>query len=151
MKEKGPNSITLVGLKQAQEGYIFIHKGGSSICLNCKYHQVCIENLEVGRVYTIVGLRENVFPCELHESGVRVVEVTESDIWSTLPSKLSIEGATIIFKKQECDIQLCENYELCNPHGLFIGDKCLISKIISKAKCQKGLSLVKVSLRRFPI
>jgi len=142
--------ITLVGVRQAEEGFIFIHQGPSSGCEGCKYYQVCIENLEVGRVYKVVELREKVFPCRLHEAGVRVVEVVESDILATLPSKLAIEGAVITFQKVECDVQVCEHHQLCVPRGLFNGDHCTILKIEENVSCSKGSPLAKAALRRLP-
>jgi len=142
--------ITLVGVRQAEEGFIFIHQGLSSGCEGCEYYQVCIENLEVGRVYKVVELREKVFPCRLHEAGVRVVEVVESDILAALPSKLAIEGAIITFQKVECDVQACEHHQLCVPRGLFNGDHCTILKIEENVSCSKGLPLAKAVLRRLP-
>ena len=140
--------ITLVGIKQAKEGFTFIHHGFSPKCEGCEYSQVCIGNLEVGRVYKVVKLREKVFPCRLHEGGVRVVEVVESEILSSLPSKLAIEGAVINFQSQRCDTPLCEHYDLCVPDGLFNGDYCTILSVKENIPCPKGLQLVKVALKR---
>ncbi len=142
--------ITLVGVRQAKEGFVFIHQGPSSSCEGCEYYQVCIKNLEAGRVYKVARLREKVFSCRLHEAGARVVEVVESDILVALPSKLAIEGAVITFQKVECDVQACEHHELCVPRGLVNGDHCTILKIDEKVACSKGLSLVKAVLRRLP-
>ena len=142
--------ITLVGVRQAKEGFVFIHQGPSSSCEGCEYYQVCLKNLEAGRVYKVVRLREKVFPCRLHEAGARVVEVVESDILAALPSKLAIEGAVITFQKAECDVQACEHHELCVPRGLVNGDHCTVLKIGENVACSKGLSLVKAVLRRLP-
>lgn len=142
--------ITLVGVRQAKKGFVFIHQGPSSGCEDCEYYQVCIKNLEAGRVYRVVMLREKVFPCRLHEDGARVVEVVESDISATLPSKLAIEGAVITFQRAECNAQACEHRELCAPRGLVNGDHCTVMKIGDNVACPKGLSLVKAALRRFP-
>ena len=150
VKMKGKYLITLIGVRQAKEGYAFIHHGPSTLCEDCKYRRVCIESLEVGRIYEVVGLREKGFPCKLHEAGVRVVEVTESDIWTVLSHKLAIEGAVITFQPQECDMQTCKSYEKCVPRGLFKGDRCTISEIGEKIVCPKGLLLVRVVLHRLP-
>jgi len=77
-KAKEEKIITMVGVKQARKGFEFLHESPSEKCEKCKYYRVCIGNLEAGRVYRIVGLREKTFPCPLHEGGVRVVEVVES-------------------------------------------------------------------------
>jgi len=142
--------VTLVGVRQAREGFVFIHQGTSLECEGCEYHEVCVKNLESGRVYKIVRVREKTFPCKLHEKGVRVVEVVESDILAALPSKLAIEGAVITFRKQECDVQACEYFERCVPCGLLDGDRCVIVEVGGNVACSGGLSLVKVVLRRLP-
>ena len=142
--------ITLIGVRQAREGFAFIHQGPSPECEGCPYYQVCIENLDAGRVYEVVGLREKIFPCKLHEIGARVVEVIESDILAALPSKATIEGAVITYQKQECSIQECQLYERCVPRGLVNGDRCLILEVGEKVKCSRGLPLVRVVLRRLP-
>ena len=150
VKIKDTYLITLIGVRQAKEGYAFIHHGPSSLCEDCKYRRVCIESLEVGRIYEVVGIREKIFPCKLHEAGVRVVEVTESGIRAALSHKLAIEGAVIIFQQQECDMQTCKNYEICVPRGLLKGDRCRISEIGEKIVCPKDLLLVIAVLQRLP-
>ena len=150
MKRKDRRLITLVGIRQAREGYAFIHRGASPRCRGCERYRVCIGNLEVGRVYEVVGLRERVFPCELHGAGVRVVEVVEADVCTILPPKLAIEGAIITFQPQECDIRTCRSHELCVPHGLTGGDRCTILEVVESVSCFKDLSLVRVVLRRLP-
>ena len=147
---QGRSVITLIGVRQAKEDFVFIHQGPSSSCEGCEYYQVCIKNLEAGLVYKVVRLREKVFPCRFHETGARVVEVVESDILTVLPSKLAIEGAIITFQKEECDVQACEHHELCVPCGLVNGDHCTVLKIGENVACSKGLSLVKAVLRRLP-
>ena len=147
---QGKTVITLIGVRQAREGYAFIHQGSSPNCKNCGYYRVCIENLEEGRVYRVVGLRENVFQCGVHEGGVRVVEVVESDIEAALPLRMAMEGALIPFQKLECEAISCINHEFCVPRGLVDGDRCTILKIDEKIECPEGLSLVKVLLHRLP-
>ena len=148
MKKKSSNLITFIGVKQAREGYTFIHQGHSPHCGRCEYFQVCIKNLEVGRVYEIIGLREKIFPCELHEAGARVVEVIESDISTSIPMRHAIEGAVITYHPQECNMQTCEYHEICFSPGLRKGDRCTIVKIIENIPCPKDFSLVRIVLRR---
>jgi len=140
--------VTLVGKKQARKGFKFIFSMPSAQCENCEYRQVCVEKLEPERVYQVVRLRENVFPCPLHEEGVRVVEVVEAEVSAAIPSKLAVEGATIVFKIPECEAASCENAALCYPVGLKNGDKCLIVGVEKKLSCAEGFSLVKARLRR---
>lgn len=142
--------VTFVGAKQAREGLAFIHKGGSPECKDCKYYQICVGKLEAGRVYRVVKLYERVFPCKLHEAGVKVVGVVESDITATIPSRLAMEGAVVTFLRQECDMQNCEHHEYCAPLGLADKDRCAIVEVKENVSCPRGLSLVRVALRRLP-
>lgn len=140
--------VTLVGKKQARKGFKFVFSAPSAQCENCEYGRVCVEKLKPGRVYQVVRLRENVFPCPLHEGGVRVVEVVEAEVSAAIPSKLAVEGATIVFKSPECETALCENATLCYPVGLKNGDKCIIVKVEEKLSCIEGFSHVKARLQR---
>jgi hypothetical protein len=140
--------ITFVGAKQAKRGFKFLVAIPPTQCEKCEYHHVCIENLEVGRIYEVTCLRENVFPCPLHDEGVRVVEVVEADISAAIPSRMAVEGASIIFRLHECGENLCKKVDLCRPVGLMEGDKCVILAVEEKVECEEGLSLVKVKLRR---
>jgi len=142
--------ITLIGAKQATKGFKFAFSTLSARCEKCEYRGVCVGNLELGRVYQVVNVLENVFPCPLHEEGVRVVEVVEADIPASIPSKIAVERATIIFKVRECGDITCRNVVFCNPIGLVNGDRCLIVKLEGKLGCIEGFSLVKTLLRRFP-
>jgi hypothetical protein len=104
--------------------------------------------LEVGRVYRVVRLRKKIFPCPLHEEGVRVVEVVESEISAAIPQKIALEGAVIIFRPEKCEKITCLNRNLCFPIGLFDGDRCEIVEVEKKIDCEKGLLLVTAKLRR---
>jgi len=148
---QGKTVITLIGVRQAREGYAFIHQGSGPNCKNCGYYRVCIENLEEGRVYRVVGVRENVFQCGVHEGGVRVVEVVESDIEAALPLRMAMEGVSIPFERVECEASSCVNHGLCVPRGLVNADRCTILRIGEKIECPEGLSLVKVVLHRLPL
>jgi hypothetical protein len=140
--------ITLISAKQARKGFKFVFHTSSAQCENCGYYHVCIESLESGRVYQVTSLRKNIFPCPLHEEGVRVVEVVEAKALTAIPSKLAVEGATIVFKTQLCKEITCKNAVLCRPVGLVDGDKCIIVEVKGKLDCIEGSSLVKAKLRR---
>jgi len=140
--------ITLVGVKQARKGLEFLHEKPSEKCENCEYYKVCIGNLETGRVYRIIKLRDKVFPCPIHENGVRVVEVVESEISAAINQKVALEGAVITFHLEECENASCKYRSLCFPIGLYEGDRCEIVKVEEKIECEKGLRLVAVKLKR---
>jgi len=149
-KTKKDKIITLVGIKQARKGFEFLHESPSEKCKKCEYYRVCIENLEVGRVYRVVGLREKVFPCPLHEGGARVVEVVESEISAAIPQKLALEGAIITFHKITCENFACKYRSLCFPIGIYEGDRCEIVSIGERIDCEMKNSLRAVKLRRIP-
>ena len=145
---KGRVIITLIGVKQARKGLEFLHEKPSEKCETCEYREVCIGNLEVGRVYQIVRLREKILPCPLHEGGVRVVEVVESEISAAIPQKLALEGAVITFHKMACENLKCKNRSLCFPLGIYEGDRCEIISLGEKIDCKMGNTLRIAKLKR---
>ena len=140
--------ITLVSKDKAQVGYTFLYNGPSSSCEGCERYQVCIKNLEEGRVYRVLKVRKRGFPCRLHEEGVVVVEVIESEVPAAIQTKLAIEGAVIPFESLECNDLFCKAYNLCVPVGLKEGDRCKIIEVKGTVKCPRGLRLTEVSLQR---
>ena len=149
-KAKKEKIITMIGVKQARKGFEFLHESPSEKCEKCEYYRVCIGNLEAGRVYRIVGLREKTFPCPLHEGGVRVVEVVESEISAVIPQRIALEGAVITFHKIACGNLACKYRNLCFPVGIYDGDRCEIVELGEKIDCEAGNSLRIVKLRRIP-
>ena len=147
-KDERKTIVTLIGIKQARVGYQFIFNNPSVECMNCNRRIVCLGNLESGRVYEVTGLRDRLFPCEIHADGVRVVEVTESDIYASIPKSQALEGATIKFKTVECDVTDCSKAQICFPIGLYEGEKCKIIEVDKNFSCPKGLPLAMVLLRR---
>jgi uncharacterized protein (UPF0179 family) len=149
-RKKSRPTITLVGVKQAREGFKFIHQGASELCEGCQYRRVCIDNLVIGRLYSVVKTRTQVFPCRLHDEGVQVVEVVEAETEASIDQKYAFEGATIEFCPQDCELVNCMNYERCVPYGLKKGDRCQIIKLVGAVTCPVSRQLVVVVLRRLP-
>ena len=143
-------TITLVGLNQAEEGFTFIHRGSAPECVECEYLHVCSQNLEPERIYRVVGLRDKILYCRLVGENMRPVEVVESEIEGAIPSRQAMEGATIVFHPQECDVEDCENFEFCFPKGLLERDRCEIVEVTGSLLCSQGLPLARVLLRRVP-
>jgi uncharacterized protein len=141
-------TITLVGLKQAKKNFTFIHECQLSECVGCERFNVCMEKLEPGRIYKVQIVRDKVFPCKIHEEGVRVVEVVKPDIEATVERRIAFPGGTISYELQECAKSSCANYALCVPQGLKKGDKCKILEVSKKAvKCPAGRSLLLATLQ----
>ena len=142
--------VTLIGSGQAKLGTVFIHKGPGSKCLDCEYSKVCVQNVESGRVYEIVGVRDKFLPCRQYETEMRVVEVTDAKITSSLPTKQAISGAVVVFQAPECRNEGCESYELCFPLGLKSRDRCEVLEVTETFQCPLGASRKKVVLRLAP-
>ncbi len=136
--------ITLVSSAIAKKGYTFIHEGETPReCKACRLKSTCIDNLERGRRYTIVGTRSIRHPCVLGGT-VTVVEVSEPEIVLFVDSKLAFEGMSVVYKP-EC--RGCEIAEACMPSGLKEGDKIQIGEILGDTPCKKK-KMKKVAVKR---
>ena len=142
--------VTLIGSGQAKPGTVFIHKGPGSKCVDCEYFRVCVQNIESGRVYEIAGVRDKFLPCKQYETEMRVVEVTDAKIPSSLPTKQAMPGAIVVFQALECRNEGCESYEMCFPLGLKAGDRCEVLEVTETFQCSLGASRKKVVLRLSP-
>jgi uncharacterized protein (UPF0179 family) len=147
---KGNKRITLLGIRQAKLGFTFIHEGVLKKCRECDFFRVCMENLEKGRIYKVVKIREKTFPCKVHENGTRVVEVIENDVEASLPERQALKGCIITFQPQECIKDNCESRIKCRAYGLKQNDKCKVLKIGEKITCPLDRKLVSVVLHRLP-
>ncbi len=143
--------VTLIGVGQAKVGKVFLHKGAGSKCAECKFYNVCVKNLEAGRVYKVVGVRRKLMTCGAYETEMRVVEVADAEISASLPSKQAIENAVITYSPVDCKNQECENFELCVSSGLKSGDRCVVLEVAEGFECSQGLALKRVVLRRVPV
>lgn len=135
MKKNPNHKITIVGKKQAREGFTFIHRGEAEECAECRFRRVCIANLEANRVYEVAYIRERQIPCPIHEDGAQVVEVRESTVKMAIPMKQGFEGAVFTFQPWECKDHDCDRYDVCHPVGLESGDKCKIVEIVGRIRC----------------
>jgi uncharacterized protein (UPF0179 family) len=142
--------VTLIGSGQAKVGTVFIHKGPGSGCGDCEYNRVCVQNIESGRIYEIVGVRDKYLSCKQYETEMRVVEVADAKINSCLPANQAIRGATITFRASDCKNEVCERYELCFPLGLKAGDRCDVLEATEAFECPLGVSRWRVVLRLSP-
>ncbi|MFQ6051784.1 MAG: UPF0179 family protein [Candidatus Hydrothermarchaeota archaeon] len=143
--------ITLLGTKLAKPGISFLYCGFTEECERCKLFHVCHENLEPGRIYKVVEVRESHHNCPVHEGGVLVVAVEESPIKILLDSRKAIEGSVISYSTMECDYSdYCDLKELCIPVGLLDGDRCRVLHIDAEVteECKKGLKFVVAEVMR---
>lgn len=139
--------ITLVAPSGARVGYEFLHCGGADECAQCDLAPVCIENLEKGRRYKVVGLRPYEHPCRL-EGRARVVEVEESETLAAMEPRGVVEGSQTRYRPVECDRTLCTGFVHCRPEGLRDGDRCEIRAVVGPLECPRGLRLLLARLKR---
>ncbi|MGD2072314.1 MAG: UPF0179 family protein [Candidatus Thorarchaeota archaeon] len=126
--------ITLVSTSIARKGYTFIHEGKiPEKCNECRFVNTCIHNLERGRRYTIIEVRDRTHPCKLGGT-VTVVEVSEPEIIMFLESRLAFEGMSVEYNPQ---CEGCPEAHDCMPEGLKPGDKVQITEILEDAPCEK--------------
>ncbi|HIQ32919.1 MAG TPA: UPF0179 family protein [Methanothermococcus okinawensis] len=135
--------VTLIGSRLAKTGNEFIYYGMLKECDSCRFKKICHEGMVVGRRYRILCVRSADHPCKVHEGGVKVVEIEESqEITMLIESRKALEGLTLS-DSINCNNIVCENYFLCNPEGL--PEKYRIVKVFKeKISCPKGYSLRKV-------
>jgi len=131
---KTPIVITLIGKHQARKGHRFIYLGPVPECKECQLKNICF-NLEKGRRYEVVNVREKEHPCSLFEDGVRVVEVNQVPFRAGIPKGMVIEGSVISFHPQECGSRDCEHWSLAHPPGLEEGTKIKVIRIVGDVKC----------------
>ena len=139
--------VTLIDKRVAKEGYAFIHYGAAEECGGCRLSRVCVENLEPGRRYRIVAVREQTHACALCGEAA-VVEVEEAVVEAGMEKRRALIGATLAFSPVNCEKLLCENYVYCVPEGLRAGDQVVVVQTGKKLRCERGLALVRVALQR---
>lgn len=137
--------LTLLPKNLARPGFSFVAGRGDKECKSCRFYKTCVENLKVGRIYTVSAVRNIEHPCVIHDSGVKIVEVVESSIEAAIPKKFAIDGSTGIFSFS-CD-ESCPNRDFCIPDGIKTGDKFNIVSIKEKIECPIGNNIVRVTLK----
>ena len=143
--------LTLIGVKLAKKNRKFIFSGALPECENCdpSLKSVCLNNLEKGRMYEIIDIRNIIHPCAVHEGGVTVVEVQKAPIKTALDARKVYEGTTISFQYLDCDETSCKNYIFCKPKGIKENVKYKITQIFGNLPhiCEKGKRLKLVELK----
>lgn len=118
--------------------------GPSPECKNCKLKTVCF-NLKKGRKYRITSIREKKHSCNMHEGGVKVVEVEELPIIAAV-RKGTRKNARIKIKQTDCRRLACKYYELCHNPAVQENKEYKVVKILEPIECEEGRSLVKAEL-----
>jgi len=136
--------VTLVGEKMAKEGMEFIYLGPHPECKNCKLKTVCF-NLKKGRRYKILNVREKRHDCNVHEDGVRVVEVDELPLIAAV-RKGTRKNAKIKIKSPNCAHLDCKYYELCHNPAVLEDKEYKVIKLLEPIECKEGKGLIKAEL-----
>lgn len=140
--------VALLGVRMAQPGLMFIHMGPSEECKSCKLYTACMGNLETGRRYMVVEVKEKQHNCKIHEGGVRVVKLIEPEIPAVIPANLASKGVIIRFSPPKC-AHGCKLREFCFPEGLREGDRVRVVEVVGKppGECVLGRSVRMVKLK----
>ncbi len=132
--------ITLVGKKLAKVGNEFIYVGITQKCRNCKLKTVC-SNLQEGRTYKIIKVRNKFHDCAIHDGGVVVVEVEKQPATANI-KKEEAEATAVEYHAIKCDNISCNEYDFCNT--LLKEKEYKILEIIGDVDCPKKYKLKKV-------
>jgi uncharacterized protein (UPF0179 family) len=105
-------------------------------------------NLEAGRTYRVVEVREKTFPCSVHADGVQVVRVVEPELDVAIESRLAFPGGIITFSPPDCGHRACPVYPRCVPAGIANGNRCRVLTIGGEVECPVNRSLRRATLQR---
>lgn len=140
--------VTLIGPPLAKVGLRFRYVGMAEECEPCEFKGVC-HNLEKGRTYRIVAIRDKDHPCAVHaEDRAVVVEITEEPLEASVPARKALEGALVTLEEPECPIRWCSNHFLCTRAYLSTGQKVLIASVGSELDCPRGLKLRRAAVEK---
>ena len=137
--------VTVVGEQQSKKGFEFVFGGPLAECRECKVKNVCF-HLEQNRWYRVTEIRDVHHECNIHEGGVRVVEVEKLPTRAAIPTKVAVEGSMITYEEMNCDRMGCPHYRICRPWGAGEGMRFRIESVEKDVDCPKGASLKVVLL-----
>ncbi|MCC6028814.1 MAG: UPF0179 family protein [Candidatus Korarchaeum sp.] len=124
----------LVPSNLAKEGFKFIFMGEAGACRGCKYRSVCVDGMEVGRLYVVKEVDERKrFQCPIHGE-LTLASITRANIEVALEAKM-VEGASFVYRAS-CGEE-CEYRNYCKPEGVKEGDKLRVIREIGKISCKK--------------
>lgn len=135
--------VTLVGEKLARKGNVFVFINTLNDCRECTLRNVCF-NLEAGCRYEVVDTRDKKHDCNIHEEGVRVVEVKKIAFPIAIDTKFAIAGSMLNCPSNSCINRGCEFYKLCMPYNVNSDMKLKIAEVKSKLECPLGKDVTEV-------
>ena len=154
-QEKQEHVVTLALEKNAVVGKEFVHDETPSACKECPLYQICMKNLEKGRVYLIKQVNDNIHhecPKKLFPGDMVVVKVKEKPLVVCLPSSKTFEGMRLTYVGQNCPEKLCRYHPNCDlpENTLAKGAPVKCVKILKKVECMKKHNLCLMEISREP-
>jgi uncharacterized protein len=142
--------VTLIGAALAEVGTEFVYDGPALACEDCPLMRACV-NLEKGKRYEIVAKRPTQHVCRIHHGNVCAVEVMEAPVCVYIRSDEARPNTTIMFR-HPCSQDHCEQYALCNPEGILVGQKYIIIDRYDEFfdTCPQGEKRARVKLISLP-
>ena len=126
------SKVTLIGTRLADVGREFVYGGESSACEGCPYRQQCL-NLVEGTRYRVTGVRENAqtLDCEVHDGGVRAVEVEPAAVPANVDSKGTYAGSktTLVGPCPHTD---CPSHQYCVPEGADFDTEYRVQEVLGE-------------------
>lgn len=139
-------NITLVGERWAVEGEEFIYLGPCPECKDCKVRTVCF-NLQEGRRYRIMEIRDTKHPCKMHEGGVVAVEYEMLPIQVAVETVKAMEGAVITFDNVKCGVKACQHKRICSQGLIKNGIRIKLVSMGAQMECVEGKKMVVVETK----
>ena len=133
-------NVTLVGEKLAKEGNEFYFHGPLTECKECKVKGVCF-NLEEGRTYRIISIREMTHECEIHDGKVVAVEFELLPLEIALDPKHAIEGSNQKVRPQNCKNTTCPHVRICSKPKVSKKSSYKVLEVKGELDCPAGKDL----------
>jgi uncharacterized protein (UPF0179 family) len=142
--------VTLIGVRMAKPGNVFVFRGKTPDCDGCKLNNTCL-NLDVGGHYKVVGVRNSPpLDCAVHDKGVQAVEVVDAPWTVLLESRKALDGSAVVYEPVTCNETACDNFDICQNPGPLPGNKYTIVHVVGEPQgdCVKEYSLKVVEMKK---
>ncbi|MDF1532028.1 MAG: UPF0179 family protein [ANME-2 cluster archaeon] len=141
--------VTLIGVRMAKPGNVFVFRGKTPDCEGCKLKNTCM-NLDIGGHYKVMSVRDSPpLVCAVHDKGVQAVEVVGAPRTVLLESRMARQGSAVVYEPVSCDESDCNMFEMCQNPGPVPGNRYTIVKVVGEPNgdCVKDFSLKIVEMK----
>lgn len=142
--------VTLIGVRMAKTGNVFVFRGKTPDCEGCKLKNTCM-NLDIGGQYKVVSVRDSPpIDCAVHDKGVQAVEVVEAPWTVLLESRMVRQGSAVVYEPVTCNETGCDMFEMCQNPGPVPGNRYTIVNVVGEpnSDCIKDYSLKIVEMKK---